>query len=101
MSKSKKYENKRHLAAKWCPIFVNVGAYMNFKRATDDLFTPVSHTELAEALNISVASIRQARLKRTARAYRAPPIGWHNGVARLAQRRIAKLHKLIAALKTG
>ena len=35
---------------------------MNFREATDGLFSRVSHEDLARALGVSVASIRQARL---------------------------------------
>ncbi len=34
---------------------------MNFKEATDGLFDRIDHTELAEALGVSVASVRQAQ----------------------------------------
>lgn len=78
---------------------VNLGAYMNFKKATDDLFDRIRHAELANALNVSVAAVRQARLNRTAKAYRAPPKDWEKAVVLLAQERISRFHKLISRLK--
>ena len=49
---------------------VNRSAYMDFKKATDDLFAGISHEDLARALGVSVAAIRQARLDPKAKAYR-------------------------------
>ena len=74
---------------------------MSFKRASDSLFERVSHAELAGALNVSVATVRQARLKRSANAYREPPKDRRTAVALLARQRIAQLRKLIATLKRG
>lgn len=67
---------------------------MDFKKATDTLFAPVTHQELADVLGVSVASIRQARLGETALARRPPPNGWKNGVKKLANQRIRKLEAL-------
>jgi hypothetical protein len=74
---------------------------MNFKQATDVLFGRVEHAKLAKALNLSVASIRQGRLSRTAKAYREPPPAWQKAVIRLAQKRIAQFRELIERLKTA
>jgi hypothetical protein len=68
---------------------------MNFKEATDGLFDRVSHEELAEALGVSVASIRQARLSPSAKAYREPPKDWERAVIRLAEKRVWHCRKLI------
>jgi hypothetical protein len=57
---------------------------MDFVEATDVLFSHVRQEELAEAMGISVASIRQARLRRDAKGYRTPPAGWEKAVAKLA-----------------
>lgn len=43
---------------------------MDFQAATDGLFSRVDHEDLAKALGVSVASIRQARLKPDASARR-------------------------------
>jgi hypothetical protein len=45
---------------------------MDFKEATDGLFGRVDHDALAKALGVSVASIRQARLRPEAGAHRSP-----------------------------
>lgn len=72
---------------------------MDFKRATDELFERVSHQELASALGVSVASIRQARLSPTAAAHRSPPPGWPEVVARIAEQRGERLLELAAKLR--
>jgi hypothetical protein len=72
---------------------------MNFKEATDGLFHRIRHAELAKMLNVSVAAIRQARLSRTAKAYRKPPRNWHQAIIKVAQERISRLQKLIVSLK--
>ena len=55
-----------------------MSAYMDFREATDGLFARIDHEELAKALGVSVASIRQARLRDDAQAYRQPPGEWRN-----------------------
>lgn len=72
---------------------------MNFKRATDLLFDGVSHPDLAKAMDVSVASIRQARLDETAKAHRSPPAGWEKAVATLAEARAERLAALADRLK--
>lgn len=78
---------------------VNGTAYMNFKKATDRLFSRVDHEHLAEALGVSVASIRQARLSPDALAHRSPPPDWENAVLRLAEERVSHFRKLIEELR--
>jgi hypothetical protein len=72
---------------------------MNFKDATDGLFNRIDHAELAETLRISVASIRQARLPRTAKAFREPPPDWQAAVIRLAETRVWHFRKLIERVR--
>jgi len=72
---------------------------MNFKEATDGLFDRISHEELADALSVSVASIRQARLPTSAKAYREPPREWQDAVIRLVEKRLAHYNRLIKRLK--
>ena len=79
--------------------FVNQTAYMTFKEATDDLLSRPSHDELAQALGASVASVRQARLSQTAKAYRAPPKDWRYAVIRLAEQQIMKSRALIETVR--
>ena len=72
---------------------------MNFKNASDNLFHRISHAELADTMNVSIAAIRQARLSRSAKAYREPPRDWRKAIILLAQTRIARLRMLISGLK--
>ncbi len=72
---------------------------MDFRKATDDLFKRVDHGDLAEALGVSVASIRQARLRPDAAAYRAPPRNWRHAIIRMAERRIMHYRALIEQLR--
>ena len=71
---------------------------MSFKKAVDDLCAGISHKELAEALGVSVATVRQARLREGAEARRSPPNGWEKIVARLAKGRSEHLRNLSAKL---
>ncbi len=71
---------------------------MDFKKATDELFAPLSHDGLANALGISVASIRQARLKPEAGAHRTPPKNWEKAIIRLAGERMEHYRRLIEQL---
>ncbi len=72
---------------------------MTFKEATNRLFSRLDHEELAEALKVSVASIRQARLRRRALARRSPPPDWENAVLRLAEERVSHFQKLIEDIR--
>jgi len=74
---------------------------MDFKRATDELFSNVDHQKLAEALGTSIASIRQARLRPDAKAHRAPPRDWEGSVIRLAEERVWHYRKLIEQMRKG
>jgi hypothetical protein len=80
---------------------VKQSAYMDFKEATDALFERISHEKLAEALGVSVASIRQARLPESANAYRNPPAAWRDKVIRLAEQRILQYRQLIDRVRKG
>ena len=73
---------------------------ITFRAATDELFASISHDELAKALGVSVATVRQARLDPAAKARRSPPDGWENAVRRLAQDRAARLGRLAGRLKS-
>jgi hypothetical protein len=72
---------------------------MNFKEATDGLFDRVSHEELAQALGVSVASVRQARLRPDANAHREPPQHWESAVVRLAEKRLKHFRQLLDRLR--
>jgi len=71
---------------------------MDFKEATDFLFERVDHERLARELGVSVASVRQARLKPTAGAHRSPPPHWEEGVARLAADQMERYRLLLNQL---
>ena len=71
---------------------------MNFKEATDGLFDRISHEELADALGVSVASIRQARLSAKAKASREPPKDLREAVLKLAEKRASHYRILIEHL---
>lgn len=71
---------------------------IDFRKATDELLETLSHEELAKALDVSVPSVRQARLDRAAKAYRTPPEGWPRVISREASKRAARLTRLAAAL---
>ena len=71
---------------------------MNFKDATDLLFDGITQGDLAKILGISIASIRQARLREGAKAHRAPPNNWEKAVITLAAKRIREYQRLITKL---
>jgi hypothetical protein len=72
---------------------------MNFKNATDRLFSRIDHKALAKALGISIASIRQARLRPDASAHRSPPPDWENALVRLAEERVRHFRELIEEIR--
>jgi hypothetical protein len=72
---------------------------MDFREATDALFACVTHEDLARELNVSVAAVRQARLKPHAQAHRAPPRRWEDAVMQLAQDRAAHYQRLVDNLR--
>ena len=74
---------------------------MNFKDATDILFSHVRQEELAEMMGISVASIRQARLIQDSKAYRTPPVGWEKAVIKLAEQHSKQLLSLADKLRSA
>ena len=67
---------------------------MDFKKATDELLSCITHQELADALGCSVASIRQARLADDAKARRSAPEGWERAVLKLARAQADHFRKL-------
>jgi hypothetical protein len=78
-----------------------MGAYMDFRQATNELFAKVDHEDLARALGVSVASIRQARLREDANAHRSPPGEWRNAVIRLAEEKADRYRRLVDELRAG
>ncbi len=73
---------------------------MDFRRATDCLCNGLSHEVLAKTLGVSVAAVRQARLREDAKAHRSPPLGWQRTIISLAEKRIVECRDLIADLRT-
>lgn len=73
---------------------------MDFREATDALFDRIDHEDLAKALGVSVATVRQARLHKNARAKRSPPSGWDATVLELAEQRLAYFDELVRQLRT-
>jgi hypothetical protein len=71
---------------------------MTFQDAVDRLGARVTHEEVASALGVSVASVRQYRLSPKAQAHRSAPAGWEKALARLARERGKKLKALADAL---
>ena len=78
---------------------VNMGIYMHFREAVDALCKPLTHEDVAEALGVSVQTVRQARLKQDSDAFRAPPKNWKAAIVRLAENRVSHYRKLIEKLK--
>lgn len=72
----------------------------DFRKATDELLASISHQELANALGVSVATVRQARLEPQAKAHRNPPEGWERPLLRLAENRAKHFNRLVTKLKT-
>ena len=70
----------------------------DFRKATDGLFEGISHDRLAQALGVSVATVRQARLAPSAKAHRNAPEGWEETVADLAEVEASRLLRLSKAL---
>ncbi len=67
---------------------------MDFKKATEELMAGMTRGQIADALGVSEATVRQARLDDTANAHRNPPVGWEAKVAKLAKQRAERLAKL-------
>ncbi len=73
---------------------------MDFKKATEELMAGMTRGEIADALGVSEATVRQARLVETANAHRNPPAGWEAKVAKLARQRADRLARLADKLST-
>lgn len=71
---------------------------MNFKKATDVLFSTLTATDLARATGASVQAIKQARAAEGTSSHRTPPQNWEDAVVKLAERQAARLSKLASTL---
>jgi len=72
---------------------------MDFKEALDGLCAKVDHEDVAKALGVSVQTVRQARLRRDAKARRNPPEHWRQSAIRLAEERVWHYRRLIDSLR--
>lgn len=72
---------------------------MDFREATDRLCRKVDHQDIAEALGVSLQSIRQARLPEATTARRDPPKDWRRAVIRLAEERVWHYRRLVESLR--
>jgi hypothetical protein len=72
---------------------------VDFKEASSRLTDCHNLSDLARETGMSEATIRRARLNADSSAYRSPPPNWKEAIIELAEQRIAKLRKLIAALR--
>lgn len=73
---------------------------MDFREATNVLFQRVDQEKLAQKLGVSIASIRQARLRPEAAAHRSPPSNWREAVIKLAEEQEHLYRELLDRLKT-
>lgn len=79
---------------------------MNFNEATDGLLAGgVTLNEIADALGVSYAAVKQARLAPDNTAHRRPPVGWQPKLIQLARQRGRSLeefaHRLSIAYKAA
>lgn len=79
---------------------VNGVIYMNFKETIDALCETMDHRAVAEALGVSVQTIRQARMQPGSKAFRAPPRDWKDIAIRLAEERVWHYRKLIEDIRS-
>jgi len=71
---------------------------MNFKQTTDALLESVTLEDLADAIGVSVQTIRQARAAEGTSAHRTPPPGWEAGAASLARKASIRYQKIAKSL---
>jgi len=72
---------------------------MDFKKATEELMAGMTRGQIAAALGVSEATVRQARLDDSARAHRNPPEGWEATLAKLARQKGDRLRRLAERLE--
>jgi hypothetical protein len=73
---------------------------MNFKKATDALFSRPTAADLARELGVSEQAVKQARGAPNSTGFRSPPPSWELAVGRLARKQGGKLMRLAEALNT-
>jgi hypothetical protein len=72
---------------------------MNFRETVDALCEGIGHEKVAEALGVSVQTVRQARMKEDSSAFRVPPKQWRDALIRLAEDRVWHFRKLIEQMR--
>ena len=72
---------------------------MDFREAADSLCGKIDHHDVAQALGVSLQTIRQARLQPETRAHRPAPAGWRDAVIRLAEEKVSHYRQLIQKLQ--
>lgn len=72
---------------------------MNFREATDNLCERVGHADVAQALGVSLQTIRQARMANDSAARRSPPAEWEQALIRLAEKQVWHYRQLIEVLR--
>lgn len=71
---------------------------LDFKAATDALFSKTGVEDLAGELGCSPQSIKQARMASDTGGRRSPPPGWEAAAARLARKRADQFKRLAERL---
>ena len=71
---------------------------MDFKTVVKALCTGSNHDDIADALNASYYSVKQALLPCESAGYRSPPQGWEKGLAGHARKRAAEMMQLAEQL---
>jgi len=74
---------------------------MNFKSVTDELLVHPTLNDLADALGVSVQSIRQGRADKGSTAYRGPPPGWEKATLWLTENTITHYEGLARKLRNA
>lgn len=74
---------------------------VDFREATGCLKDAPRDRNLAEALGVTVQSIRQARLSPDKRGHRPPPNHWRKVIAELARQRAEELRSLADRLEAS
>jgi hypothetical protein len=78
---------------------VNGIIYMHFREAVDALCESIGHEQVAEALGVSVQTIRQAWMNEDSSALRAPPKRLGRGAIRLAEAGVWYYRELIDRMR--
>jgi hypothetical protein len=72
---------------------------MNFREAVGSLCSALTHEDVANALGVSVQTIRQARMKEDSKSFREPPKNWERALIWLAENRVLYYRKLMDKLR--